>query len=259
MSLNIAFAGDRNISVRILSFLLKEGITPKVLIVSDSENASHSGELVELCSDYSDVQILRGDSFKSPSGIRILQEKMIDYIISIHFPSIYPETVLSIPKIGVLNLHPAYLPYNRGWHTPTWAIIDGTPYGATLHFIEKDIDSGEILYQENIDVLPDDTADSLYQRVLELEYEVFVKAWPQIKKCNFNSYKQDLSKGTIHKKMDIENIRHIELYQNFKAIDLINIIRGLTTNKIEESVFFIDSKGQKYHIQCTITKEKDTQ
>jgi len=113
MSLNIAFAGDRNISVRILSFLLKEGITPKVLIVSDSENASHSGELVELCSDYSDVQILRGDSFKSPSGIRILQEKMIDYIISIHFPSIYPETVLSIPKIGVLNLHPAYLPYNR--------------------------------------------------------------------------------------------------------------------------------------------------
>ncbi|MCK4270316.1 MAG: hypothetical protein KAW93_07535 [Methanogenium sp.] len=253
MTINIAFAGDRQISVDILSYLISEGIVPKILIVPDN-NASHADKLIKICSKYSDVKILKGKIFKTPNGIKIINAANLDYIISIHFSEIYPNKVLSIPKYGILNLHPAYLPYNRGWHTPTWAIIDETPYGATLHFMNDTVDTGDIIHQKKIDVLPNDTANSLYKRVLQLEYDTFVEAWPWIIKNNYKVKKQKIKYGTSHKKIDIEDIREINLDENIKIKDLINKIRGLTTNKKEENVYFYKD-GKKYYLQINIYEE----
>lgn len=251
MTINIAFAGDRQISVQVLSFILSKGVVPKLLIIPEDNNASHSGELIKLCSKYSGIGLLRGKSFKMADGIKKITEANLDYIISIHFPEIYPKEVLSIPKYGILNLHPAYLPYNRGWHTPTWAIIDETPYGATLHFMNDTVDTGDIIHQKNLKILPSDTADSLYKRVLHLEYETFIEAWPLIQKNNYDVIKQNTKCGNTHKKRDIEEIRRIDLDEYVKSGDLINKIRGLTTNNNEENAFFYKD-GKKFCLRIQI-------
>jgi len=255
MSIKFAFAGDRQISVDILSFLLSKGLVPKILIIPDENSASHADELIKLCSKHSNIIVFRGKSFKTPNGIKRINEANLDYIFSIHFSEIYPNEILSIPKYGILNLHPAYLPYNRGWHTPTWAIIDETPYGATLHFMNETVDTGDIVHQKKIKILPNDTADSLYKRVLKTEYETFIEAWPSIQKKEYNRLKQNPKNATTHKKRDIVNIQNIDLNQNVKAKDLINKIRGLTTNKNEENAFFYEN-GKKYCIQINIYEEE---
>ena len=78
----------------------------------------------------------------------MLEQLSLDYIICVHFPYIVPREILSIPKYGVTNLHPAYLPYNLGWHTPSWAILENTPIGATLHYMDECVDTGDIIHQK---------------------------------------------------------------------------------------------------------------
>src|SRR5690606_40574828 len=63
--------------------------------------------------------IFEGNDFKNDENFSKLKELNLDYIIGIHFPYIIPTEVLKIPKTGFLNLHPAYLPYNKGWNTPS--------------------------------------------------------------------------------------------------------------------------------------------
>lgn len=250
----IIYAGDRDISVRVLRFLLKEGVSPIALLVPDETRASHTKELIAL-SHLSSDRILRGIKFKSKSGIRLLKSLKPDYIIAVHFPYIFPEEVLKILKYGALNLHPAYLPYNRGWNTPTWAIWEGTPYGATLHFMSEEVDAGDIVHQKRIEIRPQDTADSLYRRVMRLELEVFKEAWDMIVNGTYKRKAQHLERGTLHKKDDIAAIQKIDLGEKINAGDLIRKLRALTTNKVDEAAYF-EMNGKKYRLQVKIVAEK---
>ena len=184
----------------------------------------------------------------------MLKELDLDYIISIHFPYIYPKKVLDIAKHGSINLHPAYLPYNRGWHTPTWAIYDDTPYGATLHFMDERLDSGDIINRKRLKIEPEDTADKIYRKALKLEKELFKESWNDLVAYDYNSMKHDLEKGTKHNKDEIEKIQSIDLDEKVEVGRLIRKLRALTTNKISEAAYF-ERNEEKYRIQISIKKE----
>ncbi|GIW60954.1 MAG: hypothetical protein KatS3mg087_2020 [Patescibacteria group bacterium] len=250
-----AFAGDREIAVKILKFLLGD-VPPKALMISHPNHASHSKELRELCSFLPPEYVFVGSEFRSRMAIDRLKELDLDLIISIHFPYLFTKPILEIPKIGILNLHPAYLPFNRGWHTVTWAILENTPIGATLHFVDEGIDSGDIVHQRALEIQPDDTAHKLYQRLLELEYQVFKEAWEQIKAGNIRRIRQDPSKGTFHLKKDLfdSKIQKLDLNSYEKVGDLLRKLRALTTNRLEEAAYF-EVDGRRYYVQITITPE----
>jgi len=169
-----AFAGNRNISCNLLKFIISKGYYPKALLVMDDKQSNHVKKLIEL-SKLSEANIFFGKSFTQEANIKILKNMQLDYIIGIHFPYIIPNKVLECPKIGFLNLHPAYLPFNKGWHTPSWAILDKTKYGATLHFMSQKLDEGDIIHQKEIQVSIEDTADTLYSKTLKLEEEVLIE------------------------------------------------------------------------------------
>jgi len=254
--LKIAFAGDRDISVEVLKYLLEQGIKPLALMVSDEkQNASHDKELIALISDLNNCHIFRGNEFRSKENIGLLKSLNLDYILSVHFHYIFPKECLEILKEGALNLHPAFLPCNRGWHTPSWAILDGTPYGATLHFIDENTDSGDIVGQKEIKISEDDTADTLYKKVKDLELEVFKETWPKIVSKTYTKIPQELDKGTFYERKDLSQKQFIDLDKDIKAGDLINQLRALTTNKIGESAYF-EKDGKKYHIQVSIKKHE---
>ena len=158
-----------------------------------------------------------------------------------------------MPKHGVINLHPAYLPYNRGWHTPTWAIWEGTPYGATLHFMDEGIDTGDVIHQKQIQVLPKDTADTLYKRVLSLEFEVFKEAWTSVVSGSYSRKPQSVREGSTHKASDIASLQFIDLNKRVKAKNLIRLLRALTTNNVGDGAYF-EVDGQRYQIQLYISK-----
>jgi len=249
----IIYAGDRDISVWVLKFMISHGVKPVALMVSDEKKATHDKELIKLCGYLDRSKILRGGRFRTEEGQGLIKSLDPDYIICVHFPYIVPKEILKIPREGVLNLHPAYLPYNRGWHTPTWAIFEGTPYGATLHFMDEGVDTGDIINQKKIKILPDDTADTLYKRVKYLEFNVFKEAWKSLVNKDY-SRKHQKKTATVHKKSDIDSIRFIDFEKSVSAGDVIKRVRALTTNDLNEAAYF-KSGNKKYKIQVHIIND----
>jgi methionyl-tRNA formyltransferase len=231
-------------------------VTPLALLVPAAGRASHAHSLIDMCPFLKPERILRGTRFREPEAVALMLELRPDYIICIHFPYIVPEEVLAAPRLGVLNLHPALLPYNRGWHTPSWAILEQTPIGATLHFMDSGVDTGDIVHQAEISVSPGDTAHTLYAKLLDLEMKVFAEAWPQLESGHYERKRQDLARGSFHLREDLlqDAVRQIDLGETVSARDLIRKLRALTTSRLDEAAFF-EQDGKRFRIQVVISEE----
>jgi methionyl-tRNA formyltransferase len=246
------FAGDRDISIRVLQFLIEKVGAPEALWVTPAGNASHAESLKALVPRLAKENIFEGNSIRHGMALSQFREMNLDYIFCIHFPFIIPAEIIALPKVGVLNLHPAYLPFNKGWHTPSWAILEDTPFGATLHFMNAKLDDGDILHRKMIDIQPSATAHSIYQEVKQTEWEVFQEAWPSLAQMNPPRLSQD-QKGTMHKKDDLKTMQVLDI-NNQHVEETIRKMRALTTNNWHEACYFIKD-NKKYFIQIEIRPE----
>jgi len=79
-----------------------------------------------------------------------------DLNVSFGYRHIIPESVLATSARPVVNLHIAYLPYNRGAHPNFWALYDNTPSGVTIHEIDAGVDTGPICFQRYVNFAPDE-------------------------------------------------------------------------------------------------------
>ncbi len=255
--MRFAFAGDRDLAVDCLEFLLKRGDRPEVLLLAGPKRASHADALAALCEPFLPPErILRGTWFRGPKGQAFLRELDLDLCLSVHFPYIVPPEVLALPRRGFLNLHPAYLPYNRGWHTPTWALLEGTPIGATLHLMDAGVDTGDILAQKVLEPTLGDTANSLYRKLKALEVALFTEAWPAVVEDRLTPVVQDPEAGTSHVKDDLFDpaVQRIDLDAPTTARELLRRLRGLTTNRLDEAAWF-EADGSRYRVQVAVTEE----
>ena len=98
-----------------------------------------------------------------------LENYQLDLIYCFGWSYLLDDTVLSIPKIGVIGFHPAQLPKNRGRHPIIWALALGLKETASTFFkMDSFADSGPIISQHMVDIMPDDKASDLYQKILDM-------------------------------------------------------------------------------------------
>jgi methionyl-tRNA formyltransferase len=156
----------------------------------------------------------------------------------------------------VLNLHPSYLPYNRGWHTPTWALLDGTPAGASLHYMDEALDTGDVICQRQAEVDPADTAHTLYEKLKALEIDVFREGWERVRRGLRVGTPQPAGQGTTHRRQALFDpaVQRIELDELTPAADLLRRLRALTTNRLDEAAYF-DYGNRRYRVQVRIVAE----
>ena len=254
----IGLAANRRLGFMCLQQLIAADLAPTTLLVSKGKSADMwTAKTVDLFERSCGGLVIQGKSFREPDGISRLGEQNLDYMISVHFPYIVPQAILDLPKIGTLNLHPAYLPYNRGWHTPSWAIVDGTPYGATLHWMDAGVDTGDIAMQRQVAVRPGDTADSLYQRVLDAELELFRDAIPFITANELPRIPQ-VDEGTEHRKSDLAPYQSLDLNRVQSVGETLKQLRALTTNAWDEAACF-EENGVLYRIRVETQAEPAAQ
>lgn len=239
--------------MEVLRFIRSRGTEPLALLIPD--DASHGQELVDLSPALEPERVLRGARFREPSGVELLRGLELDFLIGVHFPLLVPQEVLDLPRRGVLNLHPAYLPWGRGWHTPSWAILEGTPAGATLHFMDEGLDSGDIVDQERLEVLPADTADTLYQRLKRLERAVFERAWPALVDGTYERRPQPEG-GSAHRRSELleERIQRIDLHRPEPPEELLRRLRALSTDRWQEAAWY-EVDGRRYRVRLTIAED----
>jgi methionyl-tRNA formyltransferase len=93
----------------------------------------------------------------------LLDKYNVDTLISVQYPKILSKPVLSQINYQAFNLHLAKLPEYRGWHSASHAILNGDKiFGVTIHKIDQDIDSGEIICERFFEILNECTVGELY-------------------------------------------------------------------------------------------------
>jgi methionyl-tRNA formyltransferase len=129
-----------------------------------------------------------------------------DFVISYCYRSIIPEEVLDILPNRFINLHTSYLPFNRGADPNLWSIADGTPSGVSIHLIDKGVDTGPIIAQEEVIFSDEETLNSSYNLLHIRIQDLFKRTWPKIKEGNYPLISQS-SKGTYHSIRDGESMK----------------------------------------------------
>lgn len=245
------FAGDRDIATWVLEDLLEAGHIPSALMVACGAGATHAEELRKMVRGLA-VEVIEGDGEQKENVIRNLKQYDPDWLISIHYPYLLPQKILEIPKHGSLNLHPAFLPYNRGWHTPSWAILDKTIIGATLHYMSEEVDAGDIVDQLEVPVENIDTADTLYRKVKLVERQLFVRNIAAIA-AGTVSRRRQVGEGSLHKKADLfrREVQELDLDEYCRIEDLLRRLRALTTSKHEEAAYFL-SNGKRIRVRVEL-------
>ncbi|MFM8863294.1 MAG: phosphoribosylglycinamide formyltransferase [Acidimicrobiia bacterium] len=100
----------------------------------------------------------------------------IDLVAMAGFGTILGRAVFDAHPGRVLNTHPALLPSFPGWHGVADALAHGVKVtGCTVHIATEEVDAGPILAQEAVTVAPDDTVESLHERIKEVERRIYVR------------------------------------------------------------------------------------
>jgi len=134
--------------------------------------------------------------------------QQFDLTVSYTYRYIIKEDVIAALGNNVVNLHNSFLPFNRGAAPNIWSIIDGTPRGVTLHYIDADLDKGYIIAQKPVSLKEGETLKSSYDALDKEAIELFKYAfryynfWPEMKK-------KAEGKGTYHSIADTKKIYEV--------------------------------------------------
>lgn len=119
---------------------------------------------------------------KADRILQLLKEKETDLIVLAGYMSVIDERIVDAYRGRIINIHPSLIPkycgkgfYGKKVHE---AVIAGGEKvsGATVHFVDEGIDTGTIILQGQVPVLPEDTADDLAARVLVIEHKILTEA-----------------------------------------------------------------------------------
>lgn len=225
--MRIIYCANNLVGWKILSWL-KERKENIVGLIVHSPDTQKYGEKIISVFDFPDDKIFYGNSLDDQKTLDAIRHLKPDIAISVYFGYIFNKPFLDLFPKGCINLHPAYLPYNRGAYPNVWSIIDGTPAGTTLHYVNEGIDSGDIIFQKQIVTTIADTGETLYHRLESASIDIFKETWPKILAGDIHPLSQKIQEGTYHNVNDVDKIDEIDLNRNYNAGELINILRART-------------------------------
>ncbi len=250
--MNIALFAADTVGNAVAEFF-GENQEPLACLVLDSRDGKRINSEIITHSGITDPRkIFYSDLLYEEQTITALKSMGLDLILLAWWPYIIRKSLIQIPRMGCLNFHPSYLPYNRGKHYNFWTIVEDVPFGVTLHWVNEGIDSGDIAFQSVIEKSWEDTGETLYHKAQKEIVRLFKEKFFEIKRGNIPRIPQNLSNGSFHKSDELEKASRIELDKSYKARDLLNILRARTFRP-HPGAWFIDD-GIKYEVRVEITK-----
>ncbi len=127
----------------------------------------------------------------------------VDFIISYNYPYIISENIINNYGKRIINLHISLLPWNRGADPNFWSWFDNTPKGVTIHYIDKELDTGNILLRKEIDIWKEnDTLYTTYEKLQRAVICLFIRNWDNVKKEKIEAKSQPKKMGSFHYRKD---------------------------------------------------------
>ena len=187
----------------------------------------------------------KGIEVFQPTKIREDYQRIVDLkpdlIVTCAYGQIIPKELLELPKYGCINIHASLLPEYRGGAPIHKAVIDGkSKTGVTIMYMDEKMDSGDILYQKEIDITLEDNTSTMFKKLSILGKEMIKEFIPKLINNDFTRIKQDESKVTYAYNITKEDEK---ISFDDTSNNIFNKIRGLAD--IPGGYAFLDGKRVK--------------
>ena len=153
--------------------------------------------------EQNNIVIIRNDRINNIEEI-----KDIDFIVSFGYRYLIKKEIVNKFYNRAINLHISYLPWNKGADPNLWSFLDDTPKGGSIHFIDHELDEGDILCQYKIEYSDNDTLRTTYEMLIKKMEDLFIKYWDKIVTGKIIGIQQtDI--GTYHKMADKKKYEYL--------------------------------------------------
>ncbi|MGL5591818.1 MAG: methionyl-tRNA formyltransferase [Metamycoplasmataceae bacterium] len=239
--IKILLAGTPNFSVPIFEEIIKNFKVVGIITQPDKKSGRGlnmiASPVKELAIKYN-IKLFQEDKINN-----IFDElKLLDFdiFLTCAFGQLIPENILALAKKGSLNIHGSLLPKYRGAAPIQHALLNGDKKtGISLIYMIKQMDAGDIIFEEEIKIEAEDTSDSLFNK-LSLVAKNKISRWLELfYKGEFYEKKQDINKVTFAPKLSKEEA----LLKIDTSEKMINKIRAYSSNP--GAYLFIDNKRVK--------------
>lgn len=226
----IIFLGTPDFAVASLKALIDHHFKVVAVVTAPDKPAGRGMQLkpsaVKIFATEHNIPVLQPERLKSKAFIAQLKALNPDVQVVVAFRML-PEAVWNLPPLGTVNVHASLLPQYRGAAPINWAIINGaTETGVTTFRLKHEIDTGNILLQEKVAILPEDNIGTLYEKLMNKGADLLVTTL------------NGLFDGTIEEQAQIESehLQHApKIFKEHGLIDfqqpvesIHNLIRGLS-------------------------------
>lgn len=228
--LRIIFMGTPEFAVPSLQTLIDHHYNIVAVITAPDKPKGRGQQLsqspVKECAIQNQIPVLQPTNLKNASFLEELKGYEANLQIVVAFRML-PEVVWSMTSLGTFNLHASLLPQYRGAAPINWAIINGeTETGVTTFFLKHEIDTGAIIFQEKEPIQSDDSAGSVYERLMHKGAQLVLKTVQAIEKGDYPAVEQQLENPIKHAPKIFKETCEINWDQPTQQI--INLVRGLS-------------------------------
>ncbi len=245
--MNIVFMGTPDFAVPTLEKLNKYGYEIKLVITQPDKPKGRGKKLsptpVKIKAQELDIEVFQPKNVNDDKSIFKIKSLQPDFIVVVAYGQILRQQILDASKYGCINVHASLLPLYRGAAPINWAIINGEEKtGVTTMFMEKGLDTGDMLLKREIKINKEETAGELHDKLMHIGADVLIETLNGIVENKIKPIPQDNNKSSYAKMLD-KTLGHIDW--NKRAIDIKNLIRG--TNPWPGAYFKYNSKKIKVY------------
>lgn len=233
---NIVFMGGRVMGYRCLEILDRYRAHFNVHFVmglrKDGVEGSDWNPSVLAQARHLGFEVLNVPSLKAPEVVSIFQERQIDTILNVFCDRIVPKALVDLPGVEIINFHYGHLPQYQGRFVVTHIILNGEDKTCvTTHYIDDGVDTGDIIFEDWLPVLPGDTARSLYMRCVDMGLQSFERTLEYF--MRFEPLPRRPQKGTgAYYKFEEPNGLQVQLNWNQEKVE--RFIRATTFESISQ-------------------------
>lgn len=192
--MKIVFMGTPDFAIASLEALLNAGENVVAVVTAPDKPAGRGQKMqssaIKMFALAHHIPVLQPLKLRDPDFLNELKSFAADLQVVVAFRML-PEVVWNMPPKGTINLHASLLPQYRGAAPINHAIINGEKVtGVSTFFLTHDIDTGNIIFREEVDILPDDTAGDLHDRLMKTGAQLLVKTVKAIEEDNYKETPQ---------------------------------------------------------------------
>lgn len=169
--MRILFMGTPDFAAAPLEAIIKSGKHEVIGVVSQPDKPKGRGKAMqyppvkEKALEYG-LPVWQPENVNDPQMLAILQECQPDCIVVAAFGQLLKKEILELPPMGCINIHASLLPKLRGAAPIQWAVIQGDrTAGVTTMWMDQGLDTGDMLLKKEIELAPDETGGSLFDRL----------------------------------------------------------------------------------------------